>query len=1134
MTYQRKARTLQIGIGSALMAGFLAILVILRHVPSEAYPGMPDDRRAYWTWIASINEDPEASVSSGLDLLSRYVHLDLLYMRLAEICEEQDAVDRCLEGFSTVEPSDPRILLYRDAALAVLSVKRDGTIAPARLQEIAASKHLDPYLARFILDEIAVPSEDELAGVLDSIWSQRLAHDSTHAGAAFGLGYLAVLRNDWDRAEPLLQKVLRHRPDDPEAYRELGRIYYGIGQTEAFERTLKQGIEVAASRYDIEKELILRGNLGLGLMQQGDLDGAGMLFEQALAQSRMLSDGETEGFNLYRLAGVRLKQFRFDETLALLDEAEVLYNRFAPRRTSEVLALRGMTLKALYRLSDAEAELQRALEVAEANNDVAVQIQATVALAQLRSRMGRYVSAIENGLQALQLAKRYRQADAEIAAQMALGGVERAQGHFEAARAHYENALTRAVQTNNVARQRELHARLGITALNIGDVGSAQTHFESMLQTVRDGENALALGQAYLGMGHSYARFENYEEAIRLYDLGLEAIGQSTTGQNFEESALRINLLLTKAWDLTYIGRYTEAEPVLREARALSKGIPSREYRAEVLYGHFHLRQEHYREALEHYRRAEELEKVYQNPSMHWQVLHAQAVANQYLGNLLEAERQYRGSISIIETLRGQLGSSGDRSLYVQDKVRVYKDLAALLTEQGRSAEAVEILERAKSRSLVDLLYTTQRERLYDSTNVADRAIEMSRRIQALEEVMLTDAYDLDREEEPVENATRESYLRRERVRADSLYQSAQVELLTNNRMYTFAPLESEAFKSMLGGEEALVIYSLADGETERENAQSLAYVVLRDSVITRTIPVDAHTAGQTIRYFRAMIGEDAGSLSDDWKPVSRRLYQELMEPVVSVLPQSVRHLHIIPEGVLHYLPFAALLGPSDRFLVNSYTLSVSPSASTLRLSKERNPRRWRSMLLLADPSGRLPGSRREVNEIAAQSPNRRLAITGRQATISNLEELASRYDILHFATHGSFDSHAPWLSHLEMYDSNLSVADIGRLKLDAYLVTLSACETALGGGRVSDIPNGDEWVGLNQAFLAAGTPTVMASLWPIDDSVSSILMVNFYDALGPEGKAKALADVQRRFIRDPQRAHPYFWAAFTIVGDPL
>src|SRR5690606_41502363 len=149
---------------------------------------------------------------------------------------------------------------------------------------------------------------------------------------------------------------------------------------------------------------------------------------------------------------------------------------------SEVLALRGMTLKALYRLSDAEAELQRALEVAEANNDVAVQIQATVALAQLRSRMGRYVSAIENGLPALQLAKRYRQADAEIAAQMALGGVERAQGHFEAARAHYENALTRAVQTNNVARQRELHARQGITALNIRDVGSAQTHTETTPQ----------------------------------------------------------------------------------------------------------------------------------------------------------------------------------------------------------------------------------------------------------------------------------------------------------------------------------------------------------------------------------------------------------------------------------------------------------------------------------------------------------------------------------------------------------------------------------------------------------------------------------------------------------------------------
>jgi CHAT domain-containing protein len=146
---------------------------------------------------------------------------------------------------------------------------------------------------------------------------------------------------------------------------------------------------------------------------------------------------------------------------------------------------------------------------------------------------------------------------------------------------------------------------------------------------------------------------------------------------------------------------------------------------------------------------------------------------------------------------------------------------------------------------------------------------------------------------------------------------------------------------------------------------------------------------------------------------------------------------------------------------------------------------------------------------------------------------LADSYDILHFATHGRFVPQAPWRSHLELYEDGLSVEEIGRLRLDAYLVTLSACETALSGGMVSDVPVGDEWVGLNQAFLAAGTPTVMASLWPIDDRVSSRFMVDFYAGLGAEGKALALAEVQRRFLTDAATAHPFYWAPFTIIGDP-
>jgi CHAT domain-containing protein len=264
-------------------------------------------------------------------------------------------------------------------------------------------------------------------------------------------------------------------------------------------------------------------------------------------------------------------------------------------------------------------------------------------------------------------------------------------------------------------------------------------------------------------------------------------------------------------------------------------------------------------------------------------------------------------------------------------------------------------------------------------------------------------------------------------------------------------------------------------------------------------------------------------------------LYDELIEPLDEHLPPSISHLHIVPEGVLHYLPFGALLGEDGKFLVERMSLSVAPSVSILKLCRIGNPRRWRSMLLFADPDGRLPGSRAEVTQIANASPNRRVAVVGAEATQALLEENVQYYDILHIASHGRFDSRAPWNSHLELAGDELTVAEIGKLDLrETYLVTLSACETALGGGAIADVPDGDEWVGLNQAFLAAGTPTVMASLWPIDDRISSDFMIRFYRALEVKSKAEALAEVQRQFIHSADARHPFYWAAFTVIGDPM
>ena len=488
----------------------------------------------------------------------------------------------------------------------------------------------------------------------------------------------------------------------------------------------------------------------------------------------------------------------------------------------------------------------------------------------------------------------------------------------------------------------------------------------------------------------------------------------------------------------------------------------------------------------------------------------------------------------MIEALRENLNSSTNRSSFVQKKTRVYEYFAAFLEEQGRVAEALYYTERARSRGLVDLLFTTQQALEVDTGRVTDQVIEAERRVRALAQEI---EVGTDDEAGAAYSATRASQLRQEYRRADSLYQQLRINLSSDQSIYTFSPLRPDAMQATLLEDEVMVVYDLrsVDFGTGPEDV-SVVYVMLSDTIIVQPLDVKSRTLTETIRFFRDQLRSVGEGPAQPWQAAARRLYRDLMTPVVAVLPPSTKHLHLVPEGLLHYLPFAALQDADGQYLIEQYTLSVTPSASILKLSRDRNPRRWQSMLLVGDPDGRLPGSRNEVEVVAAAgTAGQRRARIGSEATQANLEREAGTYDILHFATHGRFFPRAPWKSHLELHGEDvLSVEEIGLLSLNAYLVTLSACETALGGGLTADVPDGDEWVGLNQAFLAAGTPTVMASLWPIDDLVSGDFMINFYTTLGPEGKAHALAEVQRQFLQNPRTNHPFYWASFSIIGDPL
>lgn len=153
------------------------------------------------------------------------------------------------------------------------------------------------------------------------------------------------------------------------------------------------------------------------------------------------------------------------------------------------------------------------------------------------------------------------------------------------------------------------------------------------------------------------------------------------------------------------------------------------------------------------------------------------------------------------------------------------------------------------------------------------------------------------------------------------------------------------------------------------------------------------------------------------------------------------------------------------------------------------------------------------------------------EATIARLVEEAPGCSIIHIATHGRVRLDAPHFSSVLLADGEFNVIDAFQLDVkDCHLVTLSGCDTgkALIGG-------GDEQLGLGRAFLAAGAKSLLMSLWPVEDHATSLLMQQFYQhLLDGDTKVEALRAAQCHLLHHSTSmyAHPYFWAAFRLVGD--
>ena len=259
----------------------------------------------------------------------------------------------------------------------------------------------------------------------------------------------------------------------------------------------------------------------------------------------------------------------------------------------------------------------------------------------------------------------------------------------------------------------------------------------------------------------------------------------------------------------------------------------------------------------------------------------------------------------------------------------------------------------------------------------------------------------------------------------------------------------------------------------------------------------------------------------------SRSLYQKLIGPVEQDLKEH-RTLLFIPSGRLNSLPFASLEDSQGAPLASSKRLLTLAKATDLtRLAKQGE--KLESVVAFANATGDLPAATLEGQQISKMFPQAQL-FTGKEATKSAFMQAGPQGQILHLATHGEWNLQDSLQNYLALANGEkVSQDEIFALDLSQKsLVMLSACNTAMGEGQDLNYV-----ASLAEAFWIAGSRSVVASLWAVNDESTSLLMTEFYKALrAGDDKAEALRKAQMAVRADPKFAHPYYWAGFVLFGD--
>jgi len=1114
---------------------------------------------------ASGEGDDRAALQILQHLISNYPDFPRAYEKMVMVYRQFNATDSAVQYFQKIVPPQ---LMYRAYAIGLaLAEQKDDINAESWLQQ--AVQLSPPY---FPVYKAWIDVCDRLKRLPDVLtYLEQSRQDPPYpAVIRYALSYLAIVQQHYDDALHILDEKSEIPLLRLDEYYLKSLVYWNTSQYSQLREISDRGLELAKSQGDREYACIFASNIGLALAYSSDFVQSKAASTQAFEMARVIGN-ETEMMRSIGNIGMANRESgNPTEALDCFQQALKLSQHLRDQKR-EALYYRniGSVWLSLCKYKLALENLNKSLTLTRITGDRKTESLSLWTIGMVFWEYNDYYQALAFFKQALAIGDEVHDKWGISRYSLACGLTYAVLGRYAEALDFYERALKLTRQMGDKFGEAMNLGNIGVIYKAAGDFPRALQYYQQALSISELTGNRVEIARHSGNIGTIYHLWGDYDRAIACYQETIRILHE--LGNLREESIFLQDL--AEIYHL--IHRDELAGQKLQQAFSIANRMRYRDILTSIhiKWGELYFDTHQDSAAIYHYHQAMQSNSIIENPFASMFIHQGIAKVAQSQHDRVAALEHYQSALRKLEELRDLMPGDQLKTRFIQHSFDLFDDLIGLCDEldtrfpkKDYGEQAFEFAERSKARALLDIL--AQGHALHHLSDIPVESREgyllleneLERKQRALLDTLTRQNNDPDNAS--VLTCEREIAACKRRLSdfQDDLRQNyPHYYQLINPRILT----ADEIQRQVLRPHQVLIEYVVG-------HQQVFRWVVTREKIDFSTLSITTEELKNMLASVSPLFSKSAqptdAVLDHRWANIQPAMLAKLSDILLpgQTLTEDTE-LIIVPDDVLYYFPFELLvtsqIGDQPHYLIESCSVSYAASASLLNPELRLKRRPANGLLALGNPTidaedsnilmnwlasltrmslrfqkdkMALPYAEKEAREIAAFFPDASV-YTGADATEANFKSFAAQYRYLHLATHHIVDEKQAMYSHLLLAqdpthteDGQLYTYEIYNLRLNADLAVLSGCDTGLG-----EFQRGEGLINMSRAFLYAGVPAVMVSLWPVQDESTALLMTRFYKHLqdGME-KSRALQGAKIDLIHSQKwTKDPFYWGAFVLVG---